>query len=59
VEQRVDLLGAALALGALGGVAAHAVATGVQQHRARRALPVVESPPGDAPRPGGEEGRRG
>jgi len=59
VEQRVDLLGAALALGALGGVAAHAVATGVQQHRARRALPVVESRSGDAPRPGGEEGRRG
>jgi hydrogenase small subunit len=56
VEQRVDLLGAALALGALGGVTAHAVATGVQQRRARRELPVVA---GDAPRAGGEESHRG
>jgi hydrogenase small subunit len=46
VERRVDLLGAALALGATAGVAAHAVATGVHQVRARRReLPVVDAPP--------------
>ena len=35
VEQRVDLLGAALAAGAAAGVAAHAIATGVHQVRQR------------------------
>jgi hydrogenase small subunit len=46
VERRVDLLGAALALGATAGVAAHAIATGVHQVRARRReLPVVDAPP--------------
>jgi hydrogenase small subunit len=45
VEQRVDLLGAALALGATAGVVAHAAATGVHQMRERkRQLPVVEPP---------------
>ena len=44
VEQRVDILGAALAVGAAAGVAAHAVATGVHQVRQRRReLPVVEA----------------
>jgi len=43
VEQRVDILGAALALGATAGVLAHAAATGVHQMRERkRQLPVVE-----------------
>jgi hydrogenase small subunit len=54
VESRVDLLGAALALGAVGGVAAHAVATGVQQVRQRRRereLPVVDGPPSGPPPP--------
>ncbi|HXI21909.1 MAG TPA: hydrogenase small subunit [Gemmatimonadales bacterium] len=47
VEQRVDLLGAALALGATAGVAAHAIATGVHQMREKKkALPVVEPPAG-------------
>jgi len=47
VEQRVDLLGAALALGATAGVVAHAAATGVHQMRERkRQLPVV-APPAD------------
>jgi hydrogenase small subunit len=55
VERRVDLIGAALAVGAGAGVAAHAVATGVQQARARRALPVL----GEAPRTGGGEEPRG
>jgi hypothetical protein len=45
VEQRVDLLGAALALGATAGVVAHAAATGIHQMRERkRQLPVVEPP---------------
>jgi hydrogenase small subunit len=45
VERNLDMFGAALAAGAAAGVAAHAVATGVHQARARRALPVVEPPP--------------
>ena len=36
VEQRVDLIGAALAAGAAAGVGAHALATGVHQIRERR-----------------------
>jgi hydrogenase small subunit len=44
IEQRVDLIGAALAVGATAGVAAHAVATGVYNARHRKQLPVVESP---------------
>ena len=55
VEQRVDLLGAALALGATAGVAAHAIATGVHQARERRKLPVVEPPPPGVPPAGGRE----
>jgi hydrogenase small subunit len=48
VERNLDIFGAALAAGATAGVAAHALATGIHQVRARRAsreLPVV----GDAP----------
>jgi hydrogenase small subunit len=48
VEQRVDLMGAALAAGATAGVAAHAIATGVHQVRERRRareLPVVNVEP--------------
>ncbi len=42
VERTADLLGAALALGATAGVAAHAAATGVQRLRHRgKDLPVV------------------
>lgn len=46
VERNIDLLGAALALGAAGGVAAHAIATGVHQVRQRKVvseLPVVDA----------------
>ncbi len=43
IEQRVDLIGAALAVGATAGVAAHAVATGVHSYRQRKHLPVVET----------------
>jgi hypothetical protein len=54
VESRVDLLGAALAVGAAAGVGAHAIATGVHQMRQRRKereLPVLGGP-GEPP-PGG------
>jgi hydrogenase small subunit len=44
VERYADTLGAALAIGATAGVAAHAIATGVHQMRERRKLPVVETP---------------
>jgi hydrogenase small subunit len=51
IERTVDILGAALAIGATAGVAAHAIATGIHQARERRKLPVVEAdsvsePPG-------------
>ncbi|MFI5209409.1 MAG: hydrogenase small subunit, partial [Gemmatimonadales bacterium] len=47
VEQRVDILGAALAIGATAGVLAHAAATGIHEVRERkRQLPVVEPPSG-------------
>jgi hydrogenase small subunit len=47
VERTVDIMGAALAIGATAGVAAHAIATGVHQVRERRKaeLPVL---PNDA-----------
>jgi hydrogenase small subunit len=59
VEQRVDLIGAALAAGATAGVAAHAIATGVHQVRQRRRereLPVLgdHQPPPEGP---GAQGR--
>jgi hydrogenase small subunit len=44
VERTADTIGAALAVGAAAGVAAHAIATGVHQVRARRNLPIVETP---------------
>lgn len=50
VERNIDLLGAALAVGATAGVVAHAAATGVQQVRAgrkQRELPVIDSPSDD------------
>jgi hydrogenase small subunit len=52
VEQRVDLIGAALAAGAAAGVGAHALATGVHQIRERRKareLPIVSGPGGPPP----------
>lgn len=54
VEQKIDIFGAALAIGATAGVAAHAIATGIHQVRQRRELPVLPDDPGrpppDAPR---------
>jgi hydrogenase small subunit len=60
VEQRLDLLGAALAVGATAGVAAHAVATSIHQVRARRTerdLPVLGE--GSAAPPPAGSGREG
>jgi hydrogenase small subunit len=50
VERRVDLIGTALAAGAVAGVAAHAVATGIHRIRERRKaeLPAVERLPAEA-----------
>ncbi len=45
VESRVDTIGAALAVGAAAGVAAHAIATGVHRMRRGRELPVIDKPP--------------
>lgn len=45
VEGRVDVIGAALALGVTAGVAAHAGASAVHRMRQKRALPVVNLPP--------------
>jgi hydrogenase small subunit len=42
VERYADTIGAALAVGAAAGVAAHAIATGVHQVRQRRQLPVID-----------------
>ncbi|HXI33786.1 MAG TPA: hydrogenase small subunit [Gemmatimonadales bacterium] len=47
VERYADTIGAALAVGAAAGVAAHAIATGVHQMRERRELPVIDSPKQD------------
>jgi hydrogenase small subunit len=47
VEQTADVIGAALAVGAAAGVAAHAVATGVHRIRERRKLPVIGQKEGD------------
>jgi hydrogenase small subunit len=58
VESRVDIFGAALAIGAAAGVGAHALATGVhrvRQRRAGRELPIVGAPP-DGAGGGGEAG---
>lgn len=57
IESNVDLIGAGLAAGAVAGVAAHAVATGVHQMRQRRQLPVVETPSNPASK--GEGGQHG
>jgi hydrogenase small subunit len=43
VERYADTFGAALAIGAAAGVAAHAIATGVHQVRERRKLHVLEN----------------
>jgi len=45
VERYADTIGAALAVGATAGVAAHAIATGVHQIRERRKLAVLQTEP--------------
>lgn len=42
VESRVDLIGAAAAIGATAGVVAHAAVTGVLNRRERKHLPILE-----------------
>ncbi len=54
IESKVDLIGAAAAIGATAGVAAHAIATGVTNLRKRRELPIV-----DAGAPTTKEGTHG
>ena len=49
IERTVDIFGAALAIGATAGVAAHAVATGIHQVRERRKLPVLPTDTGTPP----------
>jgi len=49
VESTVDTIGLGLAAGAVAGVAAHAIATGVHRARQRKALPVVSGPPVSPP----------
>jgi hydrogenase small subunit len=47
VERTADVIGAALAVGAAAGVAAHAVATGIHRIREGRKLPVIGQKEGD------------
>ncbi len=47
VERTADMLGGALAVGTAAGIAAHAIATGVQKRRRERELPIVHGPPID------------
>jgi hydrogenase small subunit len=49
VESKVDLIGAALAIGATAGVLAHAGATAVHQARVRRSLPIAPDPTASEP----------
>jgi hydrogenase small subunit len=56
VERTVDIMGAALAIGATAGVAAHAIATGVHQARVRRQLRMLpEDQAGPPPATGEKE----
>jgi hydrogenase small subunit len=55
VERTVDIMGAALAIGATAGVAAHAIATGIHQARQRRTLPVLPTDTGTPPSGPGEK----
>lgn len=59
IEKSADTWGAALAVGALGGIAAHAAATGVSQMRKRRELPVLDpsAPPSTTGQEGDDHGR--
>jgi hydrogenase small subunit len=49
IERTVDIFGAALAIGATAGVAAHAIATGIHQVRERRQLPILPNDSGTPP----------
>jgi hydrogenase small subunit len=56
IEATVDLIGAGLAAGAVAGVAAHAIATGIDQVRRRRQLPLAPTPPNSPEGQGGSNG---
>jgi hydrogenase small subunit len=56
IEANVDLIGAGLAAGAVAGVAAHAIATGIDQVRRRRQLPLAPTPPNSPEGQGGSNG---
>jgi len=58
IESKVDTWGAALAIGATAGVVAHAAATGIQNARKRRTLPIVEAGT-TPPKESGKEDRHG
>lgn len=61
VERYADTIGAALAVGATAGVAAHDIATGIHQIRERRkgrAVPVIETPQGGEGTEGPEDDAR-
>jgi hydrogenase small subunit len=53
IEQRVDMIGTALAVGAAAGVAAHGAATVLTQIRRRKATQQVPENPGDEGGPNG------
>jgi hypothetical protein len=58
IESKVDVIGASLAAGAVAGVAAHAIATGVYQLRHRRAMEeaATAAATGTTRQEGGENG---
>ncbi len=60
VERKVDLIGASLAAGAVAGVAAHALATGIYQIRHRQAKEAaVAAPAAGGQKPAEKEGGNG
>jgi hydrogenase small subunit len=56
IERNIDLLGAALAIGAVGGVAAHAAMTGVHQMRQKKVVKELPVLPDQPRAPQGGEG---
>jgi hypothetical protein len=53
----IDTIGAALAAGATAGVLAHAAATGINEYRRKRSLPIINNPPGGGQHGPGNQGR--
>lgn len=59
VERSADLIGASLAIGATAGVAAHAIATGVQRSRDKKRTPLPIAPNQSGPAGGAESSDQG